>query len=97
MKIGKQTKINLEANKILKRIYLERGINYCELNFYGCAKTWALAWAHRHRRIWYYKKPELLSSFNQTIVACTSCHQKIDSNKELLEESFNKLRGKENA
>lgn len=92
MKLGKRTIINLEANKILKRTYKEKGITTCEINLNGCMRTWGLGFAHLHKRIWYYHTPELLSDFNQTVLACTNCHQKIEGNRQLTEEVFKKLR-----
>jgi len=51
--------------------------------------------AHRHERYWYYSKPELLSKLEQTLLACSTCHQKMDNDKELREEIFMRLRGDE--
>ena len=92
MKIGKRTKINIEANKKLKEIYQEKGINTCELRFDGCMYNWGLGFAHRHKRWEYIKKSERLSDFNETVLACTMCHQLIENNKQLTEYVFNKLR-----
>jgi hypothetical protein len=97
-KIGKQGKINLEANKILKIIYEEKGIERCELGqlpelgFTDCLRNWALGFAHKKKRIEYYKCPDQLSSFNETILACVNCHNKIENNKQLTEEVFRILR-----
>ena len=88
----KQTKINIEANRKLKEMYQEKGITHCELKLEGCWKNSTLGFAHLHKRIWYIHKPELLSDFNQTILACTSCHQKIEYNKVLTEKMFKCLR-----
>jgi len=92
MKIGKQTKINLESNKILKEIYQEKGIQFCEIRMPECMWNWGLGFAHLHKRIWYLKQPELLSDFNQTVLSCTMCHQRIEGNKKLTEEVFKRLR-----
>ena len=91
-KIGKIGKRNLAANKILKQIYSAKGIKACEIGLEDCLKTWTLAFAHKNPRSWYYKRPELLSGFNQTLLACVSCHQKIDDKKKLKAAIFNKLR-----
>jgi hypothetical protein len=90
--MGKQTKINIEANRILKEKYQERGITSCELKFEGCFKSNWLSFAHKHKRIYYCNKPELLSDFNETILACVPCHQKIEDNKLLTEKMFKCLR-----
>jgi len=83
--------MNQQANKILKELYQDRDITYCEI----CGGTFALSWHHRHKRVFYKDKPELLSSFNQTILVCPVCHQKIEYNRELHNKTFKKLRGDE--
>ena len=91
-KIGKIGKRNLEANRILKEIYIDRGIARCELRMQGCWGDNALGFAHKEKRWKYIKNPEGLSDFNQTLLACTPCHQKIEVNRELTLYYFNKLR-----
>ena len=95
-RIGKRGRVNLKANQILKKLY-EDIPRICELRFEGCAGGLFLGFAHRHERDWYYKTPELLSKFNQTILACSGCHQKMDDDKELREQVFIRLRGNEEA
>jgi len=57
-----------------------------------------LGFAHRHKRRWYKgKDPSLLDDFNQTVLACQPCHEKIEYDKELTQEMFMRLRGEENA
>lgn len=91
-KIGKIGRINLEANKILKKIYVEKGILTCELKLSGCWKDNALGFAHREKRWKYIKNPEKLSEFKETLLACNPCHDKIEHNKNLTEEFFKRLR-----
>lgn len=91
-RIGKQGKINIKANKKLKEIYSEQGISYCEAQLEGCMDTFGLSWHHRNKRVWYYDKPELLGSFNETILVCASCHPKLEADKELTKQKFNYLR-----
>jgi hypothetical protein len=93
--IGRIGRINIEANKILKEKYQEKGISSCEIRFDCCLGSFTCGFAHRHKRNWYYGKPELLSSFNQTVLACSNCHNRIENSKELTEFVFNKLRGNE--
>ncbi len=85
------TQKKIKANKILKEIYLDKGITVCEM----CGGSFALSWHHRHKRWWYIKKTELLSSFNQTILVCQNCHNKIEYDKELHNKTFERLRGDE--
>ncbi len=82
---------NQKANKILREAYIDKGIMYCEM----CGTTSGLHFHHRHSRYWYKKKPELLAEFNQTLLLDIPCHNKVEHNRELHEEYFNKLRGEE--
>lgn len=92
-KIGKQGKINLAANRILKKIYFDKGIRYCEVRIDNkCMSSWGLGFAHRHKRYFYKDKPELLSDFNQTILACSHCHQQLEADNKLTEKVFQCLR-----
>jgi hypothetical protein len=92
---GKRTKEWEDQRKKLKEIYLSKGITSCELHLEGCMRDNYLSFAHRHKRSWYWSNPELLGSFQQTLLACIPCHNKIEYKKELTEELFNKLRGEE--
>jgi len=92
MKIGKITKRNIQANKILKKIYQEKGITSCELRLSGCWGNKWLSFAHKKKRVEYLKCPEGLSDFNETILCCVPCHQQIEGNRKLTEYYFNKLR-----
>ena len=94
MKLGKQGKVNQKANKLLKEEYKDRPYR-CEVGLSGCALTAFLGVAHRHKRIWYYRQPELLSSLDQTILACQPCHTRLECNRELTEQVFERLRGDE--
>jgi hypothetical protein len=80
----------------LKKIYLEKEITTCELRLPGCKNNMYLGFAHRHKRRWYKLKPSLLADFNQTVLACQPCHEKIEYNKKLTATVFNQLRGEEN-
>jgi hypothetical protein len=91
-KIGKIGLINLEVNRKIKEMFLEKGIDKCEIRLPGCMITWPLAPAHRHKRVWYYSQPELLSDFSQFVLACQRCHEKIENDKDLTEKVFKRLR-----
>lgn len=91
-KIGKRGKINIEANKKLKEIYAKTNIRSCEIKLEGCLGEFTCAFVHRHKRSWYYRQPELLSDFNQTLWGCQNCHDKIEHNEKLTEETFKRLR-----
>lgn len=94
-KIGKVGKANTEARKIIVEICEEKGLNYCEIRFnkdVQCLGSWPLAPAHLHKRAWYKGNVELLADFNQWVVACQVCHDRIEHDKELTEKVFKKLR-----
>ena len=92
--IGKIGRININANRKLKELYNDLGITYCEIGLPGC-DNFFLQFAHRHKRIYYRSRPELLSEHNQTVLACCHCHSVIEKDKKLTEEVFMRLRGKE--
>lgn len=89
-RIGRIGKINISANRKLKIIF--SGTKYCEIKLPGCLGNWLLQFCHRHKRIWYYTKPELLSDRNQVVIGCQNCHEKIENDKKLTEEVFHLLR-----
>ncbi len=89
------------CNQELEKIYLEKGITRCEI----CGSTHILSFHHRKKRRWYKLCPELLVSFNQTILVCAEDHDKLDNGfwegdkritaKEFSKEQFKRLRGDE--
>lgn len=87
--IGKIGKINIDANRKLKELFADKGITRCEL----CGSDNYLSFAHRHKRIWYRGYPELLSDFNQVLLLCVPCHEKMEYNKDLTSKIFAGLRG----
>lgn len=87
--MGKHTDINKKANIRLKALFESKNITRCEI----CGSDNFLSFAHRKKRIEYRKHPELLSDFNEVILACVPCHQKIEYNKELTNQVFTRLRG----
>lgn len=94
MKAGKQTLLNRLALRRLKEIYSCTTISSCEIRMEGC-RNFILGFAHRHKRIWYRSHPKLLATFNQTVLACTHCHNIIEYDRELSDEIFMRLRGEE--
>lgn len=86
--------------KEIKKTFEEKGITTCEIMFPNiCKYDNFLSFAHRHKRIWYdmreNKDKNLLGSFNQVILACTPCHERMETDKEITEMLFNGLRGPE--
>ena len=92
IKPGRRTKAWNKDRANLKKIYEEKGITTCELNFAGCWVNNALSFAHKHKRSFYWSKPELLGTFEETILACIPCHNVIEHNPELTKAMFDKLR-----
>jgi hypothetical protein len=73
--------------------YKDKEIYSCELRLSGCNNLFT-TFAHRHKRR-EYRGTNLLWTFNQTILACQNCHTKIEYNRNLSDEMFNKLRGED--
>ena len=84
-----------EQRDKLKIIYQEKGIVRCEARLEGCMRDFAMSFHHRHKRWWYIKRPELLGEFNQTILVCAFCHDKLEASAGETILMFNNLRGKE--
>ena len=95
-RIGKIGKINIEANRILKEKFEKSGIRKCEIGFEGCLKNWLLQFCHKENRVWYRRRPELLSDMSHVILGCASCHAILDdrskTTKEKSDAIFNKIR-----
>lgn len=90
--MGKITERNKDANRRLKKIFTEKKITRCEIRMPGCWHDNALGFAHRKKRREYYAEPEKLYDFNEVILACVVCHQKIEYDKELTDYYFKILR-----
>lgn len=90
--MGKITDRNKHANKKLKELYTEKGIRFCEARFPGCFVNNFLTFAHKHKRVFYLSCPEKLYAFDETLLLCVKCHDKIETSRELTEEIFRKLR-----
>lgn len=78
----------------LKQIFLDKGITSCEVRKSGCWRDNALSFAHQHKRIFYKIRGNegLLGDFNQVLLACVPCHEKIENDKEETERLFQELR-----
>ena len=95
-------KINQKANRKIARMWLDKGIDFCEactvlneMGLLGWQCLQASSNSHRHGRVWYRGKPELLWNIKQVIRACMKAHDFIDNNPVIREEVFLRLRGKE--
>ena len=89
-RIGKRGRINLDANQKLKKEY-EGEYAICEIMGPKCLHVFQ-GFAHRHKRIWYRGREELLASRQHTLKSCIPCHQMIEASRELTEMYFNRLR-----
>lgn len=96
MKSNKVENWNRIRDSILVPMFAEQGIYGCEIRLNKCLGNMFTGFAHRHKRVAYYKHPTYLGDFNQVVIACQNCHSKIESNKELTKEVFLKLRGEDN-
>uniref|UniRef100_A0A6H1ZEH1 HNH endonuclease n=1 Tax=viral metagenome TaxID=1070528 RepID=A0A6H1ZEH1_9ZZZZ len=91
-KIGKWGRLWIKERAKLKKIYQNKGITICELNFSGCWHNEYLGFAHLEKRAFYRQFPHLLGSFNHTLLACNYCHGIIENDRELTKKMFDKLR-----
>lgn len=76
-----------KAKRKLKRDFLERGITRCEL----CKGSWALSFHHRKPRYWYYTRPGL-ADYQEVLLLCAICHDKLQSSWGMSDYYFKKLR-----
>jgi hypothetical protein len=88
-----RTQLWAKVRKKLKKEFEERGIISCEI----CSSTFNLSFAHKDKRRKYYsriegKEEEELGKFENVLLLCIACHQKIEKSRELTLEVFNKLR-----
>jgi hypothetical protein len=95
-KTGKIGRINREANRRLKVIYMKKGITCCEVNLPGCLFTWARSWHHRYPRQDYYDRDREkhianLADFKSTLLVCNNCHKQLQQDKELSEQYFDRV------
>jgi hypothetical protein len=90
-KIGKIGKANLEANHRLKKTYKEKGIESCEIRFPGCLGNYMLSFAHKESREAYRGNLELLGAFEETLLACQSCHNRLDDRSRTTKEESLKI------
>lgn len=86
-----RTNMNWRARMMIAVIAAEKGIESCEIKLPGCLKDFALAPAHRKKRI-DYRSVEELADFNEWVAACQHCHNHIEESRSLTEEIFKKLR-----
>lgn len=87
-RLGKKGKAWESARWKLKVIYYDKNITTCELMLEGCTPTNFLSFAHRYKR----NNPKCEHTFEQTILACINCHNKIEYDRELTEQMFAVLR-----
>lgn len=91
-KIGVVGRANIEARQRIAEIAEEMGLNYCEIGFKGCTVSWPLYPAHRHKRSWYKGNVDSLADPSEWVSACINCHDRIENDPELTEETFKRLR-----
>ncbi|GEM_PF-1883833 len=81
-----------EINKKIKELCEKYQIHSCELQLDGCKGSWELHPAHRRKRRWYLSHPELLYDMQNWVLACQHCHNRLEFNARLTEQSFIRLR-----
>lgn len=73
IKLGKKTSEWVEVKANLKETFLSAGITVCELGWESCTKTLFLGFAHSKPR-----RHIVGDEIYEVILACTSCHEKLD-------------------
>lgn len=92
----KRTPINQKANREIKKQVNKLEISTCELKLKGCQVNWCLGAAHRHKRVWYYDKPDsLLWDRTQWMIGCPNCHETIEHDPDLTHDIFEATYGRE--
>lgn len=87
-----RAEMNAQSNRLLRKIFVSKNILACEVRLSGCTNNSGLTYAHRKKRR-HYRTIEELSDFNEVVLACLSCHQKLEKSPELTMETFERLRG----
>lgn len=97
--VGKIGKINAKANTKIAQMWVDLGIEYCEvcpiLHELGKLQKSCLqasSNAHRHKRMWYRGDPELLWDYNQVVRACANAHAMMEADSRLTKQVFDMLR-----
>lgn len=76
----------------LLKQFQKLGITRCELQLDGCLGSSFLSIAHRYKRRWYLSHPDKLGDLQHCLILCQNCHDKLEFNARLTEESFIRLR-----
>lgn len=88
--------VNRKCNKEIDQYCFDHDVYSCEVGLDGCTIAWGLTRCHRHKRRWYYDKPDsMLWKRSQWLLACISCHEKLERDPELTIKVFEREHGKE--
>lgn len=82
----KTKSVAVKTNKKLLQLQLNYNITHCEL----CSTT-AITNAHRHKRVWYKNRSELLWDYNQVLFLCMTHHQWLDDRSQTSESEKEKI------
>lgn len=89
-KIGKRTKMNQKARKMIAKFCEEWAIVGCEVQLAGCMRE-AHGPAHRKKKR-HYKTAEELADSQEWVASCQSCHGMLEADPELTKIVFKGLR-----
>lgn len=103
---------NKIRNEVVKPAFRERGITYCEnckweVENGHCSYLTAVtrpkiySFHHRHKRNWYKQftrqtEELLLGVFEQVMLVCAECHNRLEYDRELNKSRFQSIKGAEN-
>lgn len=91
--MGRITKLNAKEKRELIKLFDRKDVRYCEVGISPDCTPMATTFVHRHKKHWYLGKPdELRWSYNQVVKGCIPCHNLLEFNRELTEETFKRLR-----
>ena len=86
-----RTKMNREANEMMKQYCVEHDIMWCEICGGLKCQNYFLTFCHKHKRRFYYSA-EQLADPKEWVLAGVKCHQSVEYDKKALEEVFNRCR-----
>ena len=86
--MGRRMAMTQKANNLLKKKFESMNVTRCEV----CGNGEWLTFMHRQKRR-HYLNAEALSDIKEVILACMSCHQRLEYDREATEAVFRRLRG----
>ena len=81
--------VNKEALRQMKFYCYHHEVFCCEMRLPGCTGDYNLTFAHKHKRRWYYDKPdETLWKRSEWRLSCMHCHELQEYDKNITNQIF---------